>query len=450
MASGPASASACAASMLRSSATSSGVAFRAASRAARPSRTSRIRNSSPAIALEGTMTRTPWRGRRVTSLRSSNRRMASRSGPRLTPYRPARRGSLSLLPGANFPVTMASLNRSNNESASDVLSLSIPASRWVGSTSSPSLASRTDVALLQFIKQGLVDQALPLLEAGNRAVFIQAALALELAERRLHAVNRPLQRDIGVEHQREAQFVERLKRHDRGTAAHHQIDQLRCVLEPCRDIADFIDALGRFHEGDVGAVLDKRLRPFDGRRKALGGAGIGAGNDQQIGVLPGIDRRLDTAACFPQVHHILAGKVTAALRTDLVFELNGAGTGPLQGPDGVPDIECVAEAGIGIHHNRQIGRVTDRGGMLGNLGQADKAQVGHAEIGIGQPGARQIDRLKSQIGNDAGGQRIGGPRHQYRATPVEPGTEGFVDLMVEHDATPVRDRKCPGQWAWTG
>src|SRR5690606_33099591 len=70
------------------------------------------------------------------------------------------------------------------------------------------LAGVVGIALLQRVVERLVDQALALLEARDRAGFVDTAGLLELAEGRLHAVDGALQRDIGVEHEAEAHAVE--------------------------------------------------------------------------------------------------------------------------------------------------------------------------------------------------------------------------------------------------
>ncbi len=79
-----------------------------ASRQAIPSSASRTWKISSRSDRDSDTTRAPSRGMRVTSLRPSSRRIASRNGPRLIPSRPASVTSDSRAPGASSPRTIAS------------------------------------------------------------------------------------------------------------------------------------------------------------------------------------------------------------------------------------------------------------------------------------------------------------------------------------------------------
>ena len=51
--------------------------------------------------------------------------------------------------------------------------------------------------------------------------------------------------------------------------------------------------------------------------------------------------------------------------------------------------------------------------MGGEFGQRDQADVRHAEEGIGDAGAGDVDRLEAEVLDDARGERIGGARQQH-------------------------------------
>ncbi len=75
--------------------------------------------------------------------------------------------------------------------------------------------------------------------------------------------------------------------------------------------------------------------------------------------------------------------MAAALGRHLVLELDGAGAGALERAHGVPDIERIAEAGVGIDDDRQINDIADGGRVLHQLGQADEAQVRKPQERVG-------------------------------------------------------------------
>ena len=116
---------------------------------------------------------------------------------------------------------------------------------------------------------------------------------------------------------------------------------------------------------------------------------------------------------------MLAGKVAAAFGKVLVFELDGIGAGALQCLDGAADIDGIAEAGIGVDDQRQRHGIADGGDIVGKLGHRDQADIRHAEIGIGDAGAGDIDRLEADILDDPRRQRIGDAGQQNGLAPLQ-------------------------------
>ena len=94
--------------------------------------------------------------------------------------------------------------------------------------------------------------------------------------------------------------------------------------------------------------------------------------------------RASTAALILRHHlgggdHLLALEMAAALGKHLVLDLDRVGAGALQHLDGAPHVERVAEAGVGIDHQRAGKHLADRGDVVGKLGQRDEPVVGNAE-----------------------------------------------------------------------
>ena len=90
----------------------------------------------------------------------------------------------------------------------------------------------------------------------------------------------------------------------------------------------------------------------------------------------------------------------------LVLDLNGAGTGLLQDPNRMRDVDSVAETGVDIDDQRQIDHAADRHHMIGHLAQIHEPKVRQAEVRVGEPGARQIHGAKAEISNDPGSERV--------------------------------------------
>ena len=106
--------------------------------------------------------------------------------------------------------------------------------------------------------------------------------------------------------------------------------------------------------------------------------------------------------------HGLPGKVAASLREHLVLKLNAAGARLLELLDRARHIDCVAEPGIGIHQERQIDHVPDGAGTVDQLLERHQADIGHAEVRVGDTRAGDIDAVETQFGDDSCRQGVGG------------------------------------------
>jgi hypothetical protein len=159
-------------------------------------------------------------------------------------------------------------------------------------------------------------------------------------------------------------------------------------------------------------ALQRGLQPVHGAR-------VGAGDDEQVGVAARVHRRAHLAHHLARVHHGLAGEVAAALGAGLVLQLHGVGAGALQRAHGVRHVDRIAEAGVGIHDQRQPHRVAQRRGGLRHLGKADEAEVRQAVELVGEARAAQVDGLEAELLDDARGQRVAGARHEQAAAGLE-------------------------------
>ena len=117
------------------------------------------------------------------------------------------------------------------------------------------------------------------------------------------------------------------------------------------------------------------------------------------------------------------------LRKHLILDLDRVGAGALQEPYGAGRIHNIAEARIGIDHQRAREYIPDRPDMLGKLAQRDQTVVRNAEERIGNAGAGHIGGRKPEIGDDARRQRVahtrqhdGSARAKQRAKFAADGT----------------------------
>ena len=193
-----------------------------------------------------------------------------------------------------------------------------------------------------------------------------------------------------------------------------------------RDSADLVDAFRGFDEGNVRASLNEALGPLDGAVEPLDRPGVGAGDDQEVVIHPRVDRCLDLGGRLGRRDHRLAVEVPAFLRHELVFQLDRVGAGTLERAHGVPHVEGAAETGVGVDDDGQLDRVARRGRVLHQVGQADKAEVGHAIEGIGDACTGEVHRLEAELLDEARAQRVGRASHHQ--------TAAFIDLVAKYGA----------------
>ena len=142
--------------------------------------------------------------------------------------------------------------------------------------------------------------------------------------------------------------------------------------------------------------------------------------------MPGIDGRPHLLYHFGGGNHGLAAEMAAALGHHLVLDLDRVGATALQHPDRAPDIDRIAEACVGVHHQRQIHGVAHGGDMVRELRQRQKPEIRLAEKGVGYAGAGYIDRVEAEIGDDARGERIRRSRDDHALAPRQTLLQTFT------------------------
>ena len=133
----------------------------------------------------------------------------------------------------------------------------------------------------------------------------------------------------------------------------------------------------------------------------------------------------------------------------LVLDLDGVGAGALQHLDRAGHVERVAEAGVGIDHDRPREHVTDRGNVVGKLRQRHEPIVGNPEVGVRDAGAGDIGGREAEVRNHPRRQRIGhagrrgpaaAPRRAYPTRHVRP-------LRLRAGGRSARRRPAPARHA---
>ena len=135
----------------------------------------------------------------------------------------------------------------------------------------------------------------------------------------------------------------------------------------------------------------ERIRPRDDQRLVRASRGNGGAD---------LDHHLGSR------DHLLALHVAAALRRDLILDLNRVGADGLELADREPDARLGAVARVGIDDDRQIGRGAHAAHALDDLRPADQPDVGQAEVVRGRRVAAVVERLDAGPLRDPRGETV--------------------------------------------
>src|SRR5262247_3210379 len=137
------------------------------------------------------------------------------------------------------------------------------------------------IFLLQRVERVLADEALALGKVDRERVGVADLPVLaQRAERELHAAQRCLQREIGVEHAGETKLFQLRIRELGRAATEHDVDDL--WPGQLADYGDLLSRLRRLDERHVGARLAIAMRALDGGLEAFDCNGIRACHNDEI------------------------------------------------------------------------------------------------------------------------------------------------------------------------
>ena len=130
-------------------------------------------------------------------------------------------------------------------------------------------------------------------------------------------------------------------------------------------------------EHNVGAGGEVLARAREGVVKAGHGDRIGAGDDQEVGIAPGVDAASQPADVGGGADQPLALVVPAAPRHVLILEVQTGRPHVLHLPHQPLDREHRSEAGLAVGEHRQAGCPNRASDLRDRLGQRARAEVRH-------------------------------------------------------------------------
>ena len=106
--------------------------------------------------------------------------------------------------------------------------------------------------------------------------------------------------------------------------------------------------------------------------------------------------------------------MAAALRHDLVFEMNAGHSGGFEDLHGTHHLQGLAEAGVGVTQSRHPHGVGDVGSGARHFLYAQQSDVGVPGSAVDDPGAGYVDRLETQLLRHHRHGGVEAPRHGER------------------------------------
>jgi hypothetical protein len=134
-----------------------------------------------------------------------------------------------------------------------------------------------------------------------------------------------------------------------------------------------------FGEDHVCTGFDVRGGTVDRSGKAFLREGIGPCHNDETGIGASIDGGLDAVDHLARAHNLFAGSVAAALRSYLIFHVDGSRTGLGHGADGARDVECTTPAGVDIDEQRKGRHFSDAAHIGQDIFHGGDAEVRHSE-----------------------------------------------------------------------
>ena len=116
-------------------------------------------------------------------------------------------------------------------------------------------------------------------------------------------------------------------------------------------------------EKDIGTGCGVDFGALECGLESLACAGVGPGDDHGVLVAAGVNRGVDLLHHFSRADHLLSVEMPAALRGDLVLQLDTSGPSTFQDAHRPGDRDRITEAGVRVDDKGQVDRVRHSGGV---------------------------------------------------------------------------------------
>jgi hypothetical protein len=151
-----------------------------------------------------------------------------------------------------------------------------------------------------------------------------------------------------------------------------------------------------------------------GALDALDAQGVGACVDHEVGVAARPCGGPDLGHALVQVDQLLAVKVAAALRHDLVLQVDSRRPRPLERLDREMDVHRVPEAGVGVAHDRDANAARDAPGHGDHVRHGHDRVVRITRLHGGDAEPRALHRGEPGPLGEFGAERVEGARHDQQ------------------------------------
>ena len=122
-------------------------------------------------------------------------------------------------------------------------------------------------------------------------------------------------------------------------------------VERIRDLFEFLTVFQCFYEKGIGACIEIGASAVQGSFQPFQSARIGPRDDDQIGIGARLDGGSNLGDHGSRFDETLSREMAAPLGEDLIFELNGGGSGRLEFRHGAHDIDGFSKPGIRIDNH---------------------------------------------------------------------------------------------------